>query len=124
MVDKTLIALAAMAALALPGAAAAQQGPVEGGTTDEGTIGDGTIDGVPLDEIGDSDPRRGEATGEDLQEMPISDILNAMSRRGYARYDRVERVGTLYRFHVVTTDFRQVVVEVDPIARTIRELPL
>ncbi len=121
MVDKMWIALAAAATLALPGAAAAQQGPVDG---DPGTIGDGTIDGVPLEEIGDSNPRAGEATGEDLQEMPISDILNAMSRRGYARYDRVERVGTLYRFHVVTTDFRQVVVEVDPIARTIRELPL
>ena len=103
------IAMAAAAAMTVPGFAAAQQG---------------TIDGVPLEDIGDSNPRIGEATGEDLQEMPISDILNEMSRRGYARYDRVERVGTLYRFHAMTSDFRQVIIEVDPIGRTIREIPL
>ena len=114
MVHKTWFAVAAGALLAVPGAVVAQ----------DGTIGDGTIDGVPLEEIGDSNPRTGEATGEDIQEMPISDILNEMSRRGYARYDRVERIGALYRFHVVTPDFRQIIVEVDPVARTIRELPL
>lgn len=81
------------------------------------------IDGVPVERIGDSNPRAGEATNDDLQEMPISDILNEMSRRGYARYDRVERVGQLYRFHAMTSDFRQVIIEVDPVARTISELP-
>ena len=107
--QKTWMAMIAMAAMTVPGAGLAQQGE---------------IDGVPVDEIGDSNPRIGEATSEDLQEMPISDILNEMSRRGYARYDRVERVGSLYRFYAMTSDFRQVVIEVDPINRTIRENPL
>lgn len=111
---RTLSATAAAVALAaLPATAAAQ--------TD---IQDGTIDGVPFDEIGDSNPRLTGATDDDLSEMPISDILNEMSRRGYARYDRVERVGSLYRFHAVTQDFQQVIIEVDPIARTIREIAM
>ena len=82
------------------------------------------IDGVAPEDVGDSNPRIGDASNDDLSEMPISDILNEMSRRGYARYDRVERVGSLYRFYALTSDFRQVLIEVDPVARTISETPL
>ena len=102
----TSIATTVMMAVLLPMAAVAQ--PV--------------IDGVPVDQIGDSNPRAGEASNQDLGEMPISDLLNALSARGYARYDRIERIGQVYRVSAMTTDFRQVVVEIDTVQGTIREV--
>ena len=102
----TAVGIAVVTAVSLSQAAFAQQ----------------IIDGVPYDEIGDSNPRAGEASNEDLGEMPISDLLNALSARGYARYDRIERIGQVYRVSAVTTDFREVVVEVDTVSGTIREI--
>ncbi len=99
-------AMAAMLAVSIPGLAVAQD----------------AIDGVPIDQIGDSNPRAGEASNQDLGEMPISDLLNALSARGYARYDRIERIGQIYRVSAMTVDFREVVVEIDTVQGTIREI--
>ncbi len=106
MKKQAAIAMTAMMALSIPGVVFAQQ----------------AIDGVPVDQIGDSNPRAGEATNQDLGEMPISDLLNALSARGYARYDRIERIGQVYRVSAMTTDFREVVVEIDTVQGTIREI--
>lgn len=100
------IGLSAVAACLIAGGVAAQP----------------TIDGVPVDRVGDSNPRYGQATNDDHAEMPVTDLLNALSARGYARYDRIERFGQVYRVHAMTTDFRDVVVEVDTVTGQIREV--
>lgn len=100
------IALTALVAVSMPTAAIAQN----------------VIDGVPVDQIGDSNPRAGQASNQDLGEMPISDLLNALSARGYARYDRIERIGQVYRVSAMTTDLREVVLEIDTVQGTIREI--
>ena len=100
------IALTALIAVSMPVAAVAQN----------------AIDGVPVDQIGDSNPRAGQASNQDLGEMPISDLLNALSARGYARYDRIERIGEIYRVSAMTTDLREVVLEIDTVQGTIREI--
>lgn len=103
---RTLIGFSTVAACLVAGTVAAQP----------------TVDGVPIDRVGDSNPRYGQATTDDRTEMPVTDLLNALSARGYARYDRIERFGQVYRVHAMTTDFRDVVVEVDTVTGQIREV--
>ena len=102
----TFFGLAVVAAFSVSATANAQQ----------------AIDGVPFDRIGDANPRAGNASNQDLREMPISDMLNLLSAQGFARYDRVERIGDVYRINAVTTDLRDVLIEIDTRTGTIIEI--
>ena len=89
----------------------------------EGVAAQGTEEPpVPIEEVGDRDPRSGDASAEDLQEMPATDLLNLLAARGYARYDSIRRVGDVYEVRATTRDLRQVVLEVDPVAGTVTEV--
>ncbi len=111
-----LAALAGALSLAPGDAARAQTAP-----------GDGEQEifvepGIPLSEVGDHNPRVGEATPLDIQEMPVTDLLNRLSAQGYARYSSIRRVGDIYRVEAVTTDLRPVTLEVDATTGEIRSL--
>lgn len=56
------------------------------------------------------------------EEMAATDVLNALSARGYSQYRRVERIGDVYQVDAMTRDFRTVTLEVDPRGGAIREL--
>lgn len=74
------------------------------------------------DTVGGANPRVGGATNDDLREMPISDILNQLSAQGYAQYRNIQRFGPIYRIEAMTTDFRDVIIEVDTDTGTIVEV--
>lgn len=57
------------------------------------------------------------------EEMAATDVLNALSARGYSQYRQIELVDGVYRVTAMTRDFQVVVIEVDPRTGAIRETP-
>ena len=75
----------------------------------------------PYGSVGDHNPRASGATSDDMREMPISDLLNLLSAQGYARYHNIQRFGDIYLVEAMTTEFRNVTLEVDTATGAIRE---
>ena len=72
--------------------------------------------------VGHANPRASGATNDDMREMPITDILNRLSAQGYAQYRNIQRFGPIYLVDAVTTDFRDVTLEVNTQTGTIQEV--
>ena len=118
-VAATGVTAAALVFGALVPPAMAQSTKVPYDAAPTGTAPQGST--APFDSVGDHNPRASGASSDDMREMPISDLLNLLSAQGYARYHNIQRFGDIYLVEAMTTEFRNVTLEVDTATGAIRE---